>query len=144
MSRVQETTSGLLLLWLGKPYQIQWSCPWSHSQTEAPNPSGIYQLRKSLIKWNSVQNTRHLLMLFSASSQLHSSTGTEARGAGCLRQHLEDVPRVLVARETAAAGAMSSQVARHPARAHTLEDVKSWSPPWGIRTNKKYKDNRCI
>ena len=54
--------------------------PWSHSQTEAPNPSGIYQLRKSLIKWNSVQNTRHLLMLFSASSQLHSSTGTEARG----------------------------------------------------------------
>ena len=54
--------------------------PWSHSQSEAPNPSGIYQLRKFLIKWNSIQNTRHLLKLFSASSQLRSSTGTEARG----------------------------------------------------------------
>lgn len=40
-------------------------------------------------------------------------------GGGGLRQHLKGTLRVLVARETPAAGAVRSQAARHFTRAHT-------------------------
>lgn len=63
------------------------------------------------------------------------------QGVGCLRQHLKGIPWVLVARETAAAGAVSSQAARHPARAHTLEQkvskVAPHSAAWGQIRNIK-------